>query len=164
MGSNLNKAIFLDRDGVIIKERGEYNFKSEHIEYVEGIEDALRFLALKGYLLIIITNQGGIALGLYDHPDVEAVHLLIKNHFIDHQVNLLDIYYCPHHPTISSCICRKPDILLFEKSMEFYHISPENSYFIGDQETDYEAGLKAGLRTILIPPNGDLRNFVHLID
>jgi D-glycero-D-manno-heptose 1,7-bisphosphate phosphatase len=160
----LNKAIFLDRDGVIIRERGEYNFKTEHIDYLSGIEKALQVLTDRGYMLIVITNQGGIALNLYNENDVLNLHTEIIKHFSTYHIKISDIFYCPHYPSSSLCICRKPDTLLFEKAIKIFNISVENSYFIGDQLTDEQAGLKIGLKPILISPNANLNDYLHLIE
>lgn len=159
----MRKAIFLDRDGVIIKERGEYNFLPDHIIMVEGIVEALQKISFKEFDIIIVSNQGGIARGLYKTKDVKYINDSIKQFFKTFGINILDIIYCPHHPDYSSCICRKPDSLMFEKMMHIYKIDPNRSWMIGDQERDIEAGKKAGLSTILIEPNADLNDYLGAI-
>ena len=159
----MRKAIFLDRDGVIIKERGEYNFLPDHIIMVEGIVEALQKISIKEFDIIIVSNQGGIARGLYKTKDVKYINDSIKQFFKTFGINILDMIYCPHHPDYSACVCRKPDSLMFEKMMHIYKIDPIRSWMIGDQERDIEAGKKAGLSTILIEPNADLNDYLEVI-
>jgi D-glycero-D-manno-heptose 1,7-bisphosphate phosphatase len=159
----MRKVIFLDRDGVIIQERGEYNYLPDHIIMVEGIVEALQNLVRKGFEFIIVSNQGGIAKGLYKIKDVKYTNDSIKLFFKTYGVSILDIIYCPHHPDISSCICRKPDTLLFEKMIHIHDIDTKSSWMIGDQDRDIEAGKKAGLNTILIKPNDDLNNYLEAV-
>src|ERR1022692_1613206 len=145
----MNKAIFLDRDGVILLERGDYNYLDEDIIFVPGIAASLKELGKRGYIFIVITNQGGIARGLYSHERVNEIHEQIRRHLEFEKVTVTDFYYCPHHPSVSACLCRKPDSLMLEKAMARYDIDPSQSWFIGDNERDEESGIKAGLRTLL---------------
>lgn len=156
-------AIFLDRDGILIHERGGYNFREEDIEMVEGIAEALQELKKRGYIFIVITNQGGIGKKLYTHNRVKEIHLDLKEFFAGYGVNILEFYYCPHHPESSSCLCRKPDSLMLEKAIARHHINAAASYFIGDNDRDIEAGKKAGVETVLVPSNADLREYLHLV-
>jgi D-glycero-D-manno-heptose 1,7-bisphosphate phosphatase len=159
----MKKVIFLDRDGVIIKERGEYNYLPDHIIMVEGIVEALQILSKNGFDFIIVSNQGGIAKGLYKIKDVKFISDSIKLFLKTYGVQILDMIYCPHHPDVSACICRKPDTLLFEKMIHIHDIDLKNSWMIGDQERDIEAGEKVGLKTILIEPNDDLNRYLKII-
>ena len=159
-----NKAIFLDRDGVIITERGEYNYKSVHISFPEGIVEALQYLSKKGYLLIVISNQSGIAKGLYNHRDTKEIHKVIKEFLASYGVKITDFFYCPHHPSQGKCICRKPDTLLIEKALAIYHIDPSKSYLIGDMVRDAEAAVKAGLTPVKINPNDNLTGYLKLFN
>ena len=160
----MRKVIFLDRDGVVIKERGDYNYLPDHIIMVEGIVEALQKISRKGFDIIIVSNQGGIARGLYKTKDVKYINDSIKLFLKTYGINILDIIYCPHHPDISACICRKPDTLLFEKMIHIHNIDPKSSWMIGDQDRDIEAGLKTGLKTLLIEPNDDLNKYLDLIE
>lgn len=152
----MNKAIFLDRDGVIIKETGHYNYKLGHLDFVEGIVEALQYFQSKGYLLFIITNQGGIARRHYKSTDVSLIHKTILNFFKGNNVDIKSIYYCPHHDSTGLCLCRKPDSLMLEKAMAMYDIDVKNSLLIGDQDRDVQAGEKVGLKSIKIEANSDL--------
>jgi D-glycero-D-manno-heptose 1,7-bisphosphate phosphatase len=160
----MNKAIFLDRDGILIKERGDYNYRDEHLEIVEGIAEALFELQKKGYLFIVITNQGGIGKGMYTNKRVKEIHAQLKAFFSSYRVIIKDFFYCPHHPQSSHCICRKPDSLMLEKAMALYNIDAAQSYFVGDNERDKLAGEKAGIKSILIPSNADLREYMTLFE
>jgi len=157
------KAVFLDRDGVILREEGHYNYLPDHFALVEGIVEALQIFQRKGYLLIVITNQAGIGKGIYNHNDVRHIHELLINSFKQHAICIKDIFYCPHHETSSKCICRKPDSLLLEKALNLYKINRDESYFIGDSDRDVLAGEKAGLKTIKINSNSNLSSILSLI-
>ena len=161
--NKVNKAVFLDRDGVIIEEQGHYNFLADHVNINDGMVESLQILQEKGYLLIVITNQGGIAKKLYNHKEVKEVHKTLREFFQTYGIKITDFYYCPHHDKVGKCLCRKPDSLMLEKAMAQYHIDPDQSYFIGDTERDVLAGDKAGLSSILIQPNADLGNYLDQI-
>ena len=92
----MSKAIFLDRDGVINRERGDYTYKIEDFSFVDGIIEACQQWIEKEYKIIVITNQGGIAKGRYTHEDVKKLHSHIVNKLYDHSVTIEGIYYCPH--------------------------------------------------------------------
>lgn len=142
-----NKAIFLDRDGVINIERGEYTYKPDDFVLYPGVKEALSELKQAGYLLIIITNQGGIAKGLYTIADMQACHDKMQaaiGNLID------DIYFSTHHPDYSRSLGRKPGSLLFERALAKWNLNPENCRMIGDQERDLIPALKLGIPGIMI--------------
>ena len=157
----MNKAIFLDRDGVINKERGEYTWRLSDFEFNEGLFDALK--KIENYLFIVITNQGGIAKKIYTHADVEKTNSLMFKTFADNNLELTDIYYCPHHNDYGKCLCRKPNSLMLEKAIARYNIDVKKSYFIGDTQRDIDAGKKVGLNTIKINPNDNLLDYINQI-
>ena len=160
---NTNKAIFLDRDGVINIERGDYTWKEEDFVINDGIIDSLFEFNKYGFLLIIISNQGGIAKELYNKNDVNKLHNFLNQELNKNQIILTDIYYCPHHPKIENCICRKPDSLMFEKAIAKYNINPSMSFMFGDKTRDIEAAEKAGINGILIEPNQNISSFCKKI-
>jgi len=160
----MNKAIFLDRDGVINVERGEYTWLLEDFKLNEGLVEALKIFREKKYDLIVISNQGGIAKGIYKKEETEYLHLHLMRVLNNHGIELAEIYYCPHHPDFGKCICRKPDSLLLEKAIARFNMDASASYFIGDSERDVEAGKKAGVKTIKVEPNSSLMNVIHLVD
>ena len=157
----MNKAIFLDRDGVINRKGGSYYiYRKEDFHLNEGLIAALNYFMLKGYLLVIITNQGGIAKGVYTEDHVKELHEYMTDLLRVHGVEIAGIYYCPHHPDVSKCECRKPGTLLFERAIKDFNIDPGKSYMIGDSEVDIEAAEKMGIKGILIPENGNLLELV----
>ena len=158
----MNKAVFLDRDGVINKERG-FTYRLEDFEILPDLIATLKKLQDAGYLLIVISNQSGIAKGLYTQVDVEILHSYLSETLRNHGVVLTEIYYCMHHPDIGQCICRKPDSLMIEKSLARFNIDPRQSYFIGDKERDVQAAQKAHVSGILIEANTSLQAITHLI-
>ncbi|MCX6291802.1 MAG: HAD family hydrolase [Bacteroidetes bacterium] len=164
MSSEKIKIIFLDRDGVINRERGEYTFRKEDFILNDGLVEALKICSEKKYQFVVISNQSGIAKGIYTKEDVENLHLHLKNILANHGIEILEMYYCPHHPDVGKCLCRKPGSLLLEKAIARFDVDAANSYFIGDAERDAEAGKKAGVKTILIAPNSSLTSVIHLVN
>ena len=154
------KCVFLDRDGVLNTDEQYYTYRLEDVFLAEGVAEALRQLQEAGYLLIVITNQAGIAQKLYGPAEVRAVHDSIQELS---GVTLDDLYFSPHHPEHSSrSLRRKPDSLMIEKAMAKHHIDPAQSWMIGDRLSDVQAGRKAGVKTIFIgkrETEGDLGDF-----
>lgn len=162
MGGRKNKAVFLDRDGVINNDTGHYYiYKVCDVVINDGVVDFLFKVQSAGFMLIIISNQGGIAKGIYTKADVDKVNSYIIDYMHSKGVEITDSYYCPHHSDIGNCLCRKPDSLLLEKAMARYDIDPDKSFFIGDGERDIEAGVKAGLKSIKIERNENLMNYYN---
>jgi len=158
----MNKAIFLDRDGVINRKgSGYYVFREEEFFFNKGVTDALKYFISKGYLLIVITNQGGIAKGMYTTNQLEKLHNYMVQKLKEFNIILTDIYYCPHHPDVSQCQCRKPGTLLFEQAIAKYNIDPKNSFMIGDSEIDIRAAEKLRIKGILIPTNGNMMSIIE---
>jgi D-glycero-D-manno-heptose 1,7-bisphosphate phosphatase len=157
----MNKAVFLDRDGVINRKGGSYYiFREEEFFFNDGVTEALRYFTAKGYLIIVITNQGGIAKGVFTVPQLEKLHNFMTERLEDEGIKITGIYYCPHHPDISKCECRKPGSLMFEKAIARHGIGPESSFMIGDSEIDIEASEKAGIKGILIPVNANMMDLI----
>jgi D-glycero-D-manno-heptose 1,7-bisphosphate phosphatase len=161
----MNKAIFLDRDGTINNNRDRYYiWLREDLRLNPGVIEALLELQSMGYLLIVITNQGGISKGEYSFGDVEALHEHLRSLLERSGVHLDEIYYCPHHESEEACLCRKPRPLMIEKALARFQIDPASSWMIGDAQRDVDAGKAAGLRTILVESNSDLREVLGKID
>ena len=159
----MHKAVFLDRDGVINYDHLPYQYKVEDFEILPNLGHALKLLKDRDYKLIVVSNQGGIAKGLYSHEDVEKLHKILAEYLRKFDVVLDEIYYCPHHPNSGNCICRKPDSLLLEKGIARFNIDRTVSYFIGDMERDMEAGRKAGLKVIKMNANDPLDLYLKQI-
>lgn len=147
------KALFLDRDGVINREHGHHTTSLEAFEVLPGVPDALALAARAGHVIVVITNQSGIALGLYGHAEVEAMHTYLRNMLGDHGVELADVLYCPHHPSHGRCLCRKPGSLLLERAMARHHLTAVGSAMIGDRDRDVQAAAAVGVEGVLVAPN-----------
>lgn len=160
----MQKAVFLDRDGVINHNRLYYTYKIEDFEFNTGVFEALQQLASKGYIFIIITNQGGISKGIYSHADVHLLHEFMVREFASKNITISEVYYCPHHSDLENCLCRKPGSLNIEKAVARFNIDASKSYFIGDSPKDVLAAEAAGLIPIKIEPNQNLLSVLTLID
>jgi D-glycero-D-manno-heptose 1,7-bisphosphate phosphatase len=158
-----NKAIFLDRDGVINKDNADYTFRISDFKFLGGIFEALKVLQEKKYLLIVVSNQAGIARNVYSHNDVEHLHKYMQEQFEEEDIHITEIYYCPHYTDNGRCICRKPDSLLIEKAIARFDIDPSQSYFIGDRDRDIEAGKKVNVKGIKVDADSNLTTILHLI-
>ena len=154
----MNKAIFLDRDGVINEDTGFLHQRENIIFYPEAIK-ALCVLAETDYKIIIVTNQPGIGRGIYtekQYKDFEKEYLDELGKASNCRRRIDRIYYCPHHPTAGigkykiQCICRKPEPGMILQAQKDYNISLPDSYMIGDKRSDIAAGKAAGCKTMLV--------------
>ncbi len=152
----MTKAVFLDRDGVINKEIGQYTTSVDDFIINDGIGESIKILKSAGFSVIIISNQGGIAKGLYTHEDVFKMHIKLCEYLSKYQTAIDDFYYCPHHPDYTKCLCRKPDNLLIEKAIAVYKINRQKSFLIGDSERDMQAAKKSNIKSIKIKPNQNI--------
>lgn len=160
----MNKAVFLDRDGVIINNRDHYYiWKADQMEFVDGIFENLRLLQQKGYWLFIVSNQGGISRGLYTKEDLVKLHEQLLDILGHHQIRLQEIVFCPHHPEHEKCLCRKPASLMIDKLLAKYELSKTDSVMIGDSESDMQAARMAGIRGIKIPANENMFQFISTL-
>lgn len=157
----MNKAVFLDRDGIINKEIGDYVYSKVDFIINEGVHEALSFWKKEGYLLIVITNQGGIAKKLYTHETVNELHEILKADLSRSGIVLDAIYYSPHHPETGNSLSRKPGSLMIERALAKFNIDPKQSFMIGDRMRDVEAAEGAGVRGILVEANTDLRTLIR---
>lgn len=158
-----NKAVFLDRDGVLNHEVGDYIRRLEDFKVLDNFA-ALKTLQNKGYLLIVATNQGGLAKGWYTEHELAKMHGHLKDVYHEHGVEFTDMFYCPHHPDFTGdCDCRKPKPGLLLQGIEKYNIDPAQSYFIGDRERDMEAAAAAGVKGIFVDSDQPLDSILDLI-
>ncbi len=142
----MQKALFLDRDGVVNVEK-EYLYKIEDFEFIEGIFDLCRHYQSLGYLIFIVTNQSGIARKYYSEEDFSTLTQWMIDAFKKEGVTITKVYHCPHHPKISgACSCRKPEPGMLLQAAKEYNLDLSQSIMIGDKERDVEAGINAGLR------------------
>ena len=150
----MNKAIFLDRDGVLNHEINDYICKVEDFEVLDYQIAPLKKFYDEGYLLIIITNQGGIALQRYSEETLAEMHGILYTAFEAQGAKITHAYYCSHHPTVSEpCKCRKPLSGMLLEAIATYNIDPSLSVMIGDKPRDVEAANGAGVKGILIEPD-----------
>ncbi|MFX1388595.1 MAG: D-glycero-beta-D-manno-heptose 1,7-bisphosphate 7-phosphatase [Promethearchaeota archaeon] len=144
------KAIFLDRDGVINKEVG-YLSNIENFEFIQGSIEALKILKQKNYLLIVITNQAGLARGYFSEETLKAIHNKMIKILKKNMIELTDIYFCPHHPDFTgSCECRKPKPGMILMAALEYKIDLGKSFMVGDTLNDIETGKNAECKTVLV--------------
>lgn len=157
----MQKAVFFDRDGVINSDEGLYYvFTREDFSINPGVLEFMKEVSRRGYLLIVISNQGGIARGLYSKHDADELHRHFLNLCSAEGIQVAEIYYCPHHTNYGNCLCRKPQSLMLEKAIARFGIDPSLSYFVGDRETDSQTANKCGVNTILIRPNSNLMEYL----
>lgn len=144
----VNKAVFLDRDGVLNKEIGDYVYLPDQLEIPEGVQDGLKTLRQAGFKLIVITNQGGIDRKIYSRSQMQKIHELIEEKA---KIKFDDIFYSPHHKTVTKSLLSKPSPLMLQRAIARYNITPENSFMIGDAGRDLECAHLAGVTPILLP-------------
>jgi len=143
-------AVFLDRDGVII-ENAHYLARLDDIRPIAGAAEAIRRLNLAGIPVVVITNQSGVARGLFPESFVEDAHAYLDDLFGKQGARVDRWYYCPHHPEHSGdCACRKPKPGMLQTAAVEMNLDLARSWLIGDNLTDCEAGAAAGCRTILV--------------
>jgi len=149
-------AIFLDRDGVINHDPGDYTKSLAEFTLLPTFLEALIPLKESGFEFVVITNQGGIAKGLYDHKNVIEIHDHLQAKCTANGTPLLDIFYSPHHPDHGNSLSRKPGSLMIERALAKHRLDPEKCWMIGDKSRDIDAGKGAGVPGFQIPVNGDL--------
>lgn len=154
----MNKALFLDRDGVINKEIGDYLFEPEKLEFNPGLFSFVKKFALAGYKIIVITNQGGIVKGYYEWHHVQEIHRLIQEEFHKHELHIDDFFMSVHHDSIGASLDRKPGTLMLERAVHRYNIDVSKSLMIGDKVTDVQAAERMGIRGIKITANQNLND------
>jgi D-glycero-D-manno-heptose 1,7-bisphosphate phosphatase len=144
------RAVFLDRDGTINVEK-DYLFRTEDFRFIEGAPAAIRRLREAGFLVIVVTNQSGVARGYFSLEDVERLHRHLQRELARFGTRIDDFYLCPHHPGFGDeCDCRKgrPGMLL--RAADEYNIDLEKSFMVGDKAADIEAGKRAGCCSLLV--------------
>jgi D-glycero-D-manno-heptose 1,7-bisphosphate phosphatase len=145
--NKIHKAVFLDRDGVLNNEIGDYVCRLEDFVVSPGVPEALARLKAAGYYLIVVTNQAGIAKNLYDHAHVAACHYVLQ----EASGHLLDaLYYASNHHSVSESIFRKPDSGMLEKAIARFNLDVAQCWIVGDRLRDMQAGERVGVRGILV--------------
>lgn len=142
------KVIFFDRDDTLIEDKIYLN-DPEQVIYFDQAVQALTLLRDHGFEFIIVTNQSGIARGLVEERNLQAIHKKIQNDFAQHQIYFLDFYHAPYLTT-SDHYYRKPRPGMINEGIHTYHVDTSKSWMVGDRMTDVEAGHRAGLKSILL--------------
>jgi D-glycero-D-manno-heptose 1,7-bisphosphate phosphatase len=149
------RAVFLDRDGTINVEK-DYLFRPEEFEFIPGAPEAIARLNQAGFLVVVVTNQSGVARGYFGEADVRRLHDFLQRKLADHGAVVDAFYLCPHHPEHGvgpyrvACDCRKghPGMLL--RAAVEHRIDLRRSFMVGDKLADVEAGNRAGCRSLLV--------------
>lgn len=165
--SSLRPAAFLDRDGILNHDTG-YIHRAADFIWVDGAIDAVRRLNERDYLVFVVTNQAGIARGLYGETDVLALHDWVNAQLAISNARIDAFYFCPHHPTEGTpayritCECRKPAPGMLLRAMREWPVDRTRSFLIGDRQTDLDAAAAAGISGHLFS-GGNLLPFVRRI-
>ena len=149
----MQKAVFLDRDGVINVDKA-YVAKIEDFEFCEGVFEALKAFQARGYILVLVTNQSGIARGYYTEKDFQMLTAWMQSVLLEQGIVFQAIYHCPHAPE-ANCTCRKPRSGMLEHAIRDCHIDAARSWMVGDKESDIQAALGARItQTVLLAQEG----------
>jgi len=142
---DMTKALFLDRDGVINVDR-VHVYRKEQFEFTKGIFELCRKYNDAGYIIVVITNQAGIAKGLYTENDFDVLTQWMLKQFSKEGITIAKVYHCSHHPDIDGpCGCRKPEPGMILQAVKEFDLNIKECIVIGDKETDLEAGRRAGI-------------------
>ena len=158
---DFKKAIFFDRDGVLIHEDGEYTFTNDKFIILPSVIEFMLEMKKRDFLFFIITNQGGVGKGLYKKEKVVELHTYLDGVLAGHDLKIEKHLICVHHPSTSLCLCRKPDTVWLEKAIYLNNIDVKASYLIGDRERDMEAAKKIGLNPINLTANSSLFTIIE---
>ena len=160
---SLRPCLFLDRDGVVNHDPGDYTKNLSEFTILPTVMEALRAAHDAGFEIVLITNQGGLAKGLYTHEDVAEIHAFLRKECEKNGTPLLDIYYSPHHPSTGRSLSRKPGSLMVERACAKHQLDPLQSWMVGDKQRDLDAASPVGVRGVLIEPNAPLLDAVQHI-
>ena len=155
----MTKAIFLDRDGVINKEKKDYVKSVEEFQIIDNIPKVIKILKEKGFVVIVITNQSAINRGLVTIETLNEIHNHLQKILKDNNTSIDDFYFCPHIPD-ENCQCRKPNPGMLIKAVQDHDIDMNQSFMIGNSLTDVQAAQKAGCKGILLNQNQTLLELV----
>jgi D-glycero-D-manno-heptose 1,7-bisphosphate phosphatase len=149
------RAVFLDRDGTINEERN-YLIRVEEFVLLPGVPEAIRLLREGGYLVIVVTNQSGVARGFFDLAAVQALHRHLQDQLARFETGIDALYICPHHPDHGlppfrrACDCRKGEPGMLLQAAAEHRLDLEGSFMVGDKPADLEAGRRAGCTPLLV--------------
>jgi D-glycero-D-manno-heptose 1,7-bisphosphate phosphatase len=151
----MRPAVFLDRDGTVCEER-DYLDRLELLSLFPWTADAIRLLNRAGFAVVVVTNQSGVARGMFDEPFVRTVHDEIDARLAAGNARIDRYYYCPHHPDASlapyrqACRCRKPGPGMIEQACRELGLDPARSVMVGDKWLDVACGQAAGTKTVIV--------------
>lgn len=148
----MQKAFFIDRDGVVNIDKN-YVYKIDDFEFIDGVFDSFKYLQEKGYKLFIITNQSGIGRGYYKEEEFLTLTSWMIKEFEKHNIEIQEVKYCPHSPE-SNCNCRKPKTAMIDEILKNYDIDLENSWLIGDKDSDIKCAINAGIKNSIQVKSG----------
>lgn len=152
----MNRAVFLDRDGVITQEPPYYAHRIDQLELIPKSAEAIRLLNINGFKVIVVSNQAGVARGYYQEKDIEIYNNEMKRQLEEKGAYIDAIYYCPHYPKATikeyriNCDCRKPKPGMLKQAEKDLNLNLKLSFLVGDKISDIEAGYRAGCKTILV--------------
>ena len=141
-------AVFLDRDGTINVEKS-YLHRVQDWEWIPGAQEAIKLLRDSGYLIVVVSNQAGVERGYYSSEDVIALHMHVQQELQELGTGVDAYYWCPHHPG-SGCNCRKPAPGMMLQAAQDLNIDFGASWMVGDKAIDVQAGLAAGVNSLLV--------------
>lgn len=145
-------AIFLDRDGTINIEKN-YLHQTQDWEWIPGAIEAIKLFNKKGFFVVVVTNQAGIARGLYTTKEIDILHSYVSSQLRSYGAKIDKFYYCPHHPNYDEkerCNCRKPSPGMLLEATKDLNIDLNNSWIVGDKISDIAAGKNFNLKSILV--------------
>ena len=158
-----NKAVFLDRDGVLNKNRDDYVKSTKELEIFSNIGKEILKLKMKGFFIIVITNQSVINRKIITIRELEEIHSTIQKFLIKSKTSIDKFYFCPHRPD-ENCDCRKPKPGLILQAINEFSIDVSKSWMVGDSITDIQAGEKAGCKTIFLKESDSFTKILEIIE
>lgn len=163
-----NKALFLDRDGVV-NINHDYVFRISDFDFIPEIFELCHAAIIKGYQIFIVTNQSGIGRGFYSEQDFWTLTEWMIAEFLARGITIKKVYFCPHHPSqaqgvyLNDCDCRKPKPGMLLAAINEFAIDPAHSLMLGDSKTDIEAANRAGVKSVFIQSPEDYKAAMDLI-
>lgn len=146
----MNKAAFFDRDGTINVDKGHV-YKIEDFEFIKGMPEFIKKKNDEGYIVIVVTNQAGIAKGMYKEEDMQILHKYINEELALIGAHIDAFYFCPHHPDYTGlCDCRKPKTAMLERAIVDWNIDINESVLYGDKLSDIDCAERCGIKAILV--------------
>ena len=152
----MNRAVFLDRDGVINHDPGDYTKSLEEFIILPDVLEAFQLIKENNYRIILVTNQGGVAKGLYPLENVYEIHNYLRVEALKVGVEIDEIYFAPYHDDYGKSLSRKPGSLMVERGLAKFQLNPAECVLVGDKARDVESGGEVGVPGIQIDVNGSL--------